>query len=372
MGESKETEQIGFGSDAGILLLINIMAEIRPLLIDERLDFQKGLVLFCADNAIGSRTESFFQKIGAAQCKSIGKSEWNIPNNRIGIHNYNRYDEERKVFEFLQNEMFTPVIVICGILPEFMKRGMNLIVLEQGIYTQGPLMLRTFKDFCDFIRNNPQLLQRQIRLCRSAEFHEQTCKGSLYISLEVAAEVFCIYYRENHDEIQSREMRISLHQAINRGVELAECYAEDLESTDFIKKAVENYIDANAGIQIGKVGEIDGELTKAVQWEEAVLYDDKFYYMPEKILRKACESFRDSVSILSVKKALLDSGFLCCNDAKDGNYTVKKLLTNAYGYSFRPRFLKIRKEFFMSGSSLGLEERGRKCTLAISMENHAG
>lgn len=102
------------------------------------------------------------------------------------------------------------------------------------------------------------------------------------------------------------------------------------------------------------------------------MFDEEFYYIPEKILRKACESFRDSVSILSVKRALFDSGFLCCNDAKEGNYTVKKLLTNAYGCSFRPRFLKIKKEFFISGGSLGLEERRKKCTLEISAENYAG
>ena len=187
-----------------------------------------------------------------------------------------------------------------------------------------------------------------------------------------AAEIFCSYFREKHDETQTRELRVILHQAIKQSLELAECYAEDLENADFIKKAIESCVDRNDGIKIGKIDEVEGELAKALQEEEAILFDEEYYYISEKILRKACEFFQDSVSILSVKRALLDSGFLCCNDAKEGNYTVKKLLTNVYGYSFRPRFLKIRKEFFMSGSSLGLEERGRKCTLEISMGNHVG
>lgn len=370
MGEGQETVQVGF--DANIMLLVNVMAEIRPLLMDEGLDFGNGLTLFCEEKAASREIEEFFQSVGAGQCKTLGRSEWKVPNNRIGLHVFGRYEEERRIYEFLQEDTFTPVIIICGMLPDFLRAGQNLIVLEQGVEIQQAAISQAFQGFCAYIRNNPQLLQRQIRLCKSAEFLRQGGKEPLYISLEAAAEVFCGYFRESHDETQTKEMRISLHQAISQGMGLAECYAEDMESTDFIKKAVENYIDGNSWIRIGSVEEIDGELTKAVERNEAILFDGEFYYLPEKIFRSACELFRNAISVLGVKRALLESGFLCCNDAKEGNFTVKKLLTNVFGYSFRPRFLKIRREFFVSGNSLGLEERRRECTLEISTGNHAG
>ena len=373
MGGGKEKVQIeNTNLENAIMLLVGIMAEVRPILQDEGLDYERGLVIFCENKEIYRQAWGIFQDMGAVKCKSVARKEWKIPNNRMGIYSYNKYDSEKGIFQFLQEEGFSPVLMAFGMAPDYLRREQNIIVLRLGTDMQEAQILHTFQGFCSNIRNNPDLIQRQIRLCRSAEFLQQACGEPLYISLGTAAEIFCSYFREKHDETQTRELRGILHQAISQSRELAECYAEDLESTGFIKKALENYIDGNGCIQIGKIDEIEGELAKAVQEEEAVLFDEEFYYIPEKILRKACESFRDSVSILSVKRALFDSGFLCCNDAKEGNYTVKKLLTNAYGCSFRPRFLKIKKEFFISGGSLGLEERRKKCTLEISTENYAG
>lgn len=371
MGQAEEIVQVVENFDDAIMILISVMAEIRPLLQNEALDFEQGFVLFAEDSAVCRKIQRFFNEAGAEQCKTVGRSGWKIPNNRIGFHQYSLYDKEKEIFEFLYSENFTPTVLINGMIPNFLKEGFNLFIFEHGI-TQSSLMLHTFQEFCNDIHENPDLLQRQIRLCRTSIFFKEDCEKPLYLSLESAAEVFSDFYRESHDESETRQMRWFFHRAIVYHLELAECYAEDLETTDLIKKALENYIDENSWVQIGNVEEIDGELTKAVERDEAILFDKEFYYLPEKILRSACELFRNAVSILSVKKALLDSGFLHCNNAKEGNFTVKKLLTNVYGYSFRPRFLKIRKNFFMSGNSLGLEERREKCILEISTENHAG
>lgn len=372
MGESQENVQIELTFDDAILLLTGIMAEVRPLLQDERLDFEKGLILFCEDNTICSKVWRFFKDAGNELCKSLRRSEWKIPNNKIGIHIYNQYDKEMEAFEFFQNDLFTPIIVVCGMIPECLKRNTNLIVFENVMNMQQSETLQVLRDFCEYVHANPTLLQRQLRLCKSSDFFQQSHENPLYISMETAAEIFCCYYRESHDEVRTRQQRLFFHHAIIHHLELAECYTEDLESVDLIRKVIENYIDGNSVVQIGKVSEIDGELTKAVEREAAILYDEKFYYIPEKILRYACEPFQNVASVLSVKRALLESGFLCCNDGREGNFTVKKLLTNVYGHSFRLRFLKIRKEFFLSDNSLGLEERRQKCTSEILMENHVG
>lgn len=371
MGESQEIVQVVENSDDAMMVLISVMAEIRPLLQDEELDFEQGFVIFAEDSAVCRQIQRFFKGVGTERCKTVGRSEWKIPNNRIGLHQYSLYDKEKEIFEFLYSENFTPIVLSNGMIPDFLKEGFNLIIFEQGI-TRPSLLLHAFQEFCNNIHTNPVLLQRQIRLCRTSEFFKDDCENPFYLSMESAAEVFCNFYRENHDEAETGKKRLLFHQAIAHHLELAECYTEDLEATDLIKKALENYIDENSWVQIGRVEEIDGELTKAVERDEAILFDGDFYYLPEKIVRSACRPFRNVASILSVKRALLESGFLYCNNAKEGNFTVKKLLTNVFGYTFRPRFLKISKEFFQSNDSLGLEERRRKCTLEISTENHAG
>lgn len=371
MGQGEEIVQVVENSDDAIMVLISVMAEIRPLLQDEGLDFEQGFVLFAEDGVVCRQIQRFFKGAGTEQCKTVGRSGWKIPNNQIGIHQYNLYDKEKDIFEFLYSENFTPIVLSNGMIPDFLKARFNLLIFEQGIMHPS-LLLHAFQEFCNNIHENPDLLQRQIRLCRTSIFFKEDCEKPLYLSLESAAEVFCDFYRESHDESETRQMRWFFHRAIVHHLELAECYAEDLETTDLIKKALENYIDENSWVQIGSVEEIDGELTKAVERDEAILFDGDFYYLPEKIVRSACRSFRNVASILSVKRALLESGFLHCNNAKEGNFTVKKLLTNVFGYTFRPRFLKISKKFFQSSDSLGLEERRKKCTLEISTENHAG
>lgn len=63
------------------------------------------------------------------------------------------------------------------------------------------------------------------------------------------------------------------------------------------------------------------------------------------------------LSHIQIKKILRDEGILVCNQTGNTNFTVKKVLVNKNGQSFRERFIKLKKEFFVSRDGLYLEER---------------
>lgn len=80
----------------------------------------------------------------------------------MGIYSYNKYDAEKGIFQFLQEEGFSPVLMAFGMAPDYLRKEQNLNVLRLG---------------------------------------------------------------RDMQETQTRELRGILHQAINQSRELAECYA---------------------------------------------------------------------------------------------------------------------------------------------------
>lgn len=373
MGEGEKTVQVTIKFGGDIFLLLNVLSEIRPLLIDADLDFESGIIIFCEDGRKVVELQKSMINAGAEYVKNLGKNDSKIRNNQIGLHVYFKYDREADIIDFLKNDGFTPVILLGGVMPELLQEWSNVIVFERDMDIQMLRVLENFQRFVAYAHKNSNAIQKALKLFQTSEiFLQNTSNSMFHISLEAAAEIFCNYYREGHTELKTVQKRRNLSQEIVHVMGISEIYAEKFDSCDMVRKAVLNYVDENLQIQIGKVDDIDGAMTKAIEREEAILLDTEYYFIPEKILRCACESFRDVASILSVKKALWEEGHLCCNGTKEANFTVKKTVINAYGQCFRPRFLKMRRDFFESQDSLGLQERRNICTAEALADSHVG
>ena len=68
-----------------IMLLVGIMAEVRPILQDEGLDYERGLVIFCENKEIYRQAWGIFQDMGAVKCKSVARKEWKIQIGRAHV-----------------------------------------------------------------------------------------------------------------------------------------------------------------------------------------------------------------------------------------------------------------------------------------------
>lgn len=373
MGASKENVQVTETEDlSNIIVLLNVVAEIQPILVDAGLALQHGITLFTENKKDYEMLQNNFLETGAVICKSFGKANQKVPNNKLGIHPYTLYDKEEAVNEFLESEGFIPVVMIYGIIPDFLRQDSNLLPFESNIRFKTMDFINSIQEFRTYAHQNSKLLLRAIGLFKTSKLFLQSQEPSSFITaLEVAAEVFSSFYREHHNELQTEQKRAGLQHVVHYFKNLAECYMEECDVLDATKKSMVIYIDNHPQILLGRVDEAEGELAEAIQNELAILFDKDWYYIPERILRHACETITGVVSFPNIKRELHEQGILWCNNAAVKNFTVKKLLTNAYGYTFRARFLKIKKDFFISNDSLGLEERRAvKCFLEISMETH--
>lgn len=364
MGICEGKKQIKASEDFDdILLLLNVMAEIQPFLQDVGLALRRGLVLFTEDWRNCDKIEKKLLQLGAVSCKKIAKNRAKIPNHLFGVHVYSRIDKAETIQEFLTREDFFPAIIAYGAIPDFLENQMEIIPLFDDLNTQMTDIFIELQFFRDFVHKNPDILQRELRLFLTSEICMQGEEdSSLKFALEATVAVFCGIYRSEHTEQETEQRRVQLRKAISHFVNLSTEFQEEFEVLDVVKGAFENYLRENVNIFICRYDEIGDEAMRAYEKSEVLLYDSNFYYVPEKMLRKACEPILAAIPFPCIKRKLYEDGVLHANSIANGNFTIKKLLTNSFGYTFRARFLKIRREFFVTLGGIGLEECQRTFT----------
>lgn len=345
------------GKSASALFLIDIMAEIRPLLEDAGLILPGGLVMITENIGGVGTIKRFFQQTRAVHCKKLTASEWAMANNKISYHIHQKFDKELDSLRFLAEEGFTPVILLHSFLPEHLKDYGRLIVLQgEGDFQDGDV--QAGKDFKDFIHKEPGFLENSIKFFKSSEFYLQhKWEEETNMALEASATAFCDYYRMNHAETETQRLHRHFHDTIQLLAEREECCSGEWDVLDAVRNVIEKYLMENQQIKIGSKDAVEGELARANQKFEAILWDYNMYYITEKVLKNACAPLLGMVSFLEIKRELRDKGYLVCNSIADGNFTVKKVVTSAMGSTSRQRFLQIRREFFDQDGGLTLPER---------------
>lgn len=341
-----------------LFVLLSAMAEIRPFLVDAGLALRHGLVIFAEDWRDCDKTEKELLNLGAIECKTLGKKRSKVRNHLVGIHRYMKTDKEEAVQEFLVEEEFIPVLLTYGMIPDFLENQAEILPVFKSGETKMLDTLKEFELFRLYAHRNPDILQREIELFMTSQFYLQNEESSsLSIVLEATATVFCSLFRNWNTEQETNQRREKLKKVIECIVYSSEEYGEEYEFLEIVKRTVEEFIEENPQILICRYDEIEGEVINAVYNSTAILFDDEYYYLPDGILRKACEPILCAISLPRIKRQLFEEGYLHCANAKKGHYTVKKMVTNSYGIPLRVRFLKISREFFAPIGEMGLEER---------------
>lgn len=377
MEKSCEIMQIGTESSVhDILFLICAMSEIRPILQKAGLAPRHGLAIFLEDQADADFLTGSFLEAGATICKSFSKPVKNICNNGLGIHTFFRYDKEDKIMDFLEAEDFLPIVITHGAIPDLLKNGPAILPFRKKDIEdlQTYKILDDIETFKKYTRKNPSEIAKKLYLFKTSEvFLQYKGQDPLYLSLMAVTDIWGELYRYTHNEPETEQMKDHLRDRIKHFCSLSEDYKDGWDILDVVRDSIFAYVDSEPWILIDEINKIQGPLLEAVETNSAILYDAEYYYFPEKILRKACEPLLQALSFPEIKLELKNGGFLYCNSTTTRNYTVKKLLTNAYGYTFRVRFYKLLKNFFVSLDSLALEERRNDppCLSEISTENAA-
>lgn len=352
MGESKEKGQLDASE---ILLQVGIMAEIYPFMIDGYVELRRGLILYVESQAKCDNVLRYLKGMGAVMINSLKKKRFKVPNYVPGVHLYNLYDKGENIEAFLNCEGIFPVLIVHSIVPESLRGISNLLPLEMDESLRTEEILGELKKVRIYVRQAPELVQSEMAKFATSKFEilNREC-SPLRRALAASIAVYCKFYRDSHTEIETNQKYLELHKYVKNVERLSQTYSKEINDIEGLKNVIKNYVKRNENLRIGNINELEGDLLRAIQNESAILYDSQYYYMPDQILRESCDEILSEYSILNIKSALQREGFLICNNCRERNYTVKKILTSVYGHSFRKHFLKISRSFFENVGEIGL------------------
>lgn len=354
MEQSTKNEQMKYNQM--LLLLLSCTAEIRPILQEKNLLSEKGVLIYSDNKENLDYTVQILKKGGAVSCRRMSDTEM-LMNNMIALHTYRRTDKAEDIERYLLSEQFLPIVTVANMIPPDLTQSSNLLVVGSCEDT-GEEYIEKLSWFQERVRCNPAEAEKALALLRSSKKKQILCKlPELAMTLMATMEVFCYYYRFEHTESETEIVQNRFCAAIENQICIAESFENSLDILEVVRKAISDWIDQNPEVQIREYDNIDGEAMKALEEDCIIVYDSDNYYFPEALLRKACQPLLDIVSFTNIKAVLYEEGILIANAGATFTYTVKKVLMTVYGVPLRNRFIKLKKDFFISVTSVGLEYR---------------
>lgn len=124
---------------------------------------EKGIILIADDDEsaliIKSMLEAHLEAVGV---KLRGRNENQPLNYQMGVHVYNRFDDERKTLDFLEEQRFLPIVITGGKIPEVLiGRGYAFrCTMNEKEFMEAGKKYEKFTDFtkrevwgvCDLIK----------------------------------------------------------------------------------------------------------------------------------------------------------------------------------------------------------------------------
>lgn len=350
-----------------MLSLLIISAQLNPLMQNLGLCSEHGVTI-CAENPkVQSVLIDDLKKLGAKQVKIRAFKKESRRNYLLYFSLIQRCDRESDVLEFLDEDIAMTMLIASTYLPDYLIEqysGEQLVFSEEHMSSDGkPQIYDQMSKLTLYIRENSSLVYRELRLFSEEANNLADCYtgGKLWLMLKAAVLVWCTFFRETHAEEETLYERQRLNELVDYFAELPERFSSFDEIGDTVGDLLLNYVNAQSDIIVGDADNVDSRLAEALQKKKAILGKGNFYYVPEEILRSACKSIENAVSFLKVKRALYDEGYLVCNNVRGRNYTTKLLVTNVYGYTCRPRFIKLRKELIESATTIGFRRENNQC-----------
>ena len=355
-----------------ILNLLFLSAQVYPLMQSLGLTPEQGVLVFAENMLIQSALVDALNKLDAKQVKIRAQKRESWRNYLLYFSLIQRSDREQDVLEFLDNDMAMHMLIATTYLPDYLMErysGEQLVFSEEHMILAGKQQVYDkMNEVLLYIHQNSALVYRELRLFSEEANNCVDCYADrkLWRMLKAAVQVWCIFFRETHTEVETLSERRRLNKLVDYFAELPERFSSFDELAETVGALLLNYVNGQSNIIVGDVDNVDSKLAEAVQNQRGILEKGDFYYVPEEVLRSACKPIENVISFLKVKRSLYDEGYLGCNNVCGGNYTTKLLITNVYGYTCRPRFIKLRKDLVETATSIGFNRReNNQCMLEI-------
>lgn len=275
-------------------------------------------------------------------------------NYEVIIHHYTHGDKKEKVLEFLNRKNGFPIVIVDGIVPDFLRNAEFIILLKPGergvemVREKYKKLRRYIIEECEYVRKNLQVL-RQSKKYRQMKGNNE--KKELFEIMMAVAEIWRLYEREKFQEEIAMTEFSQFCSFVDFVVLGMDRMSENYEVTEAVKEVLFHYVENNP-VKFGLFSaNFEGEE------EKRILFDGEYYYFFENDLRKMCHPLLRTVSFLQLKQEMYEEGMIVCHNTKSTNYTVNKVYYDSKtGKSVRSRFIKIPKEYLVSEEGLFIED----------------
>lgn len=269
------------------IFLLSAYSHIRVLMEDAGASISGGIVLYIPNSNTVESVIHDLNQCGGIIGKIRGSQLPSTFNHKAVVIRCQGNYKPESVFEFLACTEYLPVYLVSGILPDWLRDYANIILVDDELDTDSELRLDSLKGFMEFSNSHGDFIIELLNSIKRSEKFEIFEESRLYQAF------YCVGVLYNHYlHVVGKALQLpsnyfdELDNTIRDAIEFDDF---DLEVVSAVYKALLQYLDVETDILIGDIDNIQGELIKAVADENAILYDDKFYYTPDALFCQAME-----------------------------------------------------------------------------------
>lgn len=267
--------------------------------------------------------------------------------------------KQSEIKAYLDETDFLPVVIAGGILPPYLRTGRYIFRVhdEDVAALRGAEFSSLMTRFKKYVTKNINVIWPLLRQLPTStiwqEYQGDMETRCLYEILIATAEVVKMFVRHESDEETANTVWIEFYRECMRRIEEIPDFAggEILASEvpDIFTEYLENHPEISVSSTIG----LSDVVFAMVLQGEAILYDDEYYYLPEKLFRKVFAPFLETVSIIELKKQFAE-GEIIKKTSED--YTAKKQFSTKSGMRERKRMIWFNKKSLLTEDNLALED----------------
>lgn len=338
----------------GVLQFIQAFSFCRFIFQNYGYDLEKGIVLVADDDRHAQEVaDAILTTVDSRNILRYNSKTEKPFNFEIALHLYRKYDKEQELSEFLVEKKFTPVVIVGGILPEFMEENAYVFRISlKGSDVRG--FEEMYKKMKMGVLSHLGHLKYEIKNFKSSKLLKQLDIDESYRRcfeiIALTGKAWELVIRESNDEEISERWVNDYCEASAIALRTMDDLCGICDVSEAVRKCVVEYVWKN-DVEIIDLYRImdDGN--------ETIWYDSDYYYFTEPFLKKICKPLQNTVSFQQIKTELYEAGILVCNNTKNRNFTVKKSCFDIQtGRESRMRFLKLLKQELLSDEGMELEE----------------
>ena len=316
---------------------------------------EKGIILIADDDESALVIKAMLEAhLDAVEVKFNSKKEKRPWNYQMGVHVYNKLDKTEKLLEFLAEQEFLPVLVVCGLIPENlvgMGYAFRCMPTEEEFMEAGA----GYKQFVDFAKRHVEsikdcIYKRKTSTCQMKEEYKND--GKIWKKFAAVSRVCDLIYKSaGASEEEIRKKAELFCNSVIKEIKAMDRYEGEYDVQDavrecFVRQAKEGKF---------KINRLEGNCVNG-EVKGCILYDGDYYYVEDSTLRLICAPLLSTVSFVQLKNEMASTGMLECSGNDNRNFTKKKLIWRSYGYQERVRMIWIKKEALMDDEGMLLED----------------